>query len=100
MDFSDETPLAMLVAGYPRPMLCRRHWATLNGPWELAADPDDVGVRQRWFAGDHPFTQTVQVPFPTGSESSGVSAGLLVPQAGHHPRGLGGRRRTHFAHQL
>src|SRR5688500_1643621 len=32
-----------LKHGYPRPLLQREAWESLNGPWEFAIDPD-----QRW----------------------------------------------------
>ncbi len=59
---------------YPRPMLCREHWVSLDGTWEFAFDDEDHGVRARWFAqpGAGPFTRRITVPFPPESPASGV----------------------------
>lgn len=56
---------------YPRPQLRRAAWVNLNGEWRFAEDPDDVGIREHWFAGASRFEQVVVVPFPPGSELSG-----------------------------
>ncbi len=66
---------------YPRPMLCRPDWQSLDGPWGFAHDDDDVGRRQRWFdpaAGAH-FTATIEVPFPPESAASGIGAADFHP---------------------
>lgn len=62
--------------GYPRPQLCRPHWSSLNGSWEFEEDPNDIGLDERWFVGGQRFNATIQVPFPPGSERSGL------PEAG------------------
>lgn len=62
-------------AGYPRPQLCRRGWVDLNGPWDFASDEENAGLRERWFepgAEISAFDMTITVPFPPGSELSGV----------------------------
>ena len=72
--------------GYPRPQLCRDGWVSLNGVWEFQADPDDLGLDQRWYlpnglrgaedaalqSGTALFGTTINVPFPPGSELSTV----------------------------
>lgn len=70
----DEDPLhSWSDENYPRPLLFRSAWAPLNGPWEFAADPDNCGLEQAWFAADcEAFAEVIQVPFPPGSPSSGV----------------------------
>jgi beta-galactosidase/beta-glucuronidase len=54
--------------GYPRPMLRRKEWTSLNGEWDFAIDaeghwnnPDDV----EW-------TTTIMVPFAPESRASGI----------------------------
>ncbi len=66
---------------YPRPMLCREAWTSLDGPWQFAHDDAGVGIAQRWFdpASDKPFIQRIEVPFPPESPASGVDA------PGFHP---------------
>ncbi|HLS72244.1 MAG TPA: glycoside hydrolase family 2 TIM barrel-domain containing protein [Actinomycetaceae bacterium] len=61
-------------AGYPRPQLCRPSWLVLDGPWQFAADPEEVGVAMGWHRTDHSFRDEIQVPFPPGSELSGISS--------------------------
>lgn len=78
---------------YPRPQLQRARWADLCGPWDFAADPHDVGLRERWFAlggrgafggsdvvgGEpDPFDRQITVPYPPESPASGVG-GLTGP---------------------
>ena len=66
---------------YPRPMLCREHWVSLDGTWEFAFDDTDEGVAAHWF--DRPstelFTHRIRVPFPPESPAS------LIGDRGIHP---------------
>jgi len=64
---------------YPRPQLCRKRWADLNGEWGFAHDDDDRGFADRWFDKPEPFTRTITVPFPPESALSGVD------EPGFHP---------------
>ena len=57
---------------YPRPLLVREQWLNLNGEWQFEADPDDVGLRERWSAGRSSGARIV-VPYPIESEASGVT---------------------------
>ena len=59
---------------YPRPMLCREHWISLDGEWEFSYDDTDEGVAARWFdqPGPGPFTRQIRVPFPPESPASGI----------------------------
>jgi len=54
--------------GYPRPLLERPEWTSLNGPWEFALDAD-----ARW---ENPaeveWQTTIQVPFSPETPASGV----------------------------
>ena len=58
---------------YPRPDFQRGtsegiDWICLNGTWEFAFDPDDIGEQNEWFApektADSPWTMQIQVPYP------------------------------------
>jgi beta-galactosidase/beta-glucuronidase len=53
---------------YPRPMLVRPDWWSLNGPWEFSLDRDG--------AGDAPgavgFDRTILVPFAPETDASGI----------------------------
>ncbi len=58
---------------YPRPDFQRGtsegiDWICLNGTWEFAFDPEDIGEQQQWFApeitADSPWTLQIQVPYP------------------------------------
>src|SRR5947209_11155385 len=66
---------------YPRPMLCREHWVSLDGTWEFASDDKDQGVRERWFAlpCNGAFNRQITVPFPPESAASGVGDRGIPP---------------------
>ena len=58
---------------YPRPDFQRGtsegiDWLCLNGTWEFAFDPEDIGEQNQWFApektADSPWTTQIQVPYP------------------------------------
>ena len=58
---------------YPRPDFQRGtsegiDWLCLNGTWEFAFDPDNIGEQNQWFAleatADSPWTMQIQVPYP------------------------------------
>ncbi|HET7541970.1 MAG TPA: glycoside hydrolase family 2 TIM barrel-domain containing protein [Polyangiaceae bacterium] len=55
--------------GYPRPLLRRRHWRSLNGSWEFAIDADDTH--------SHPdqveWAGRIEVPFAPETVRSGVA---------------------------
>ena len=59
-------------AEHPRPDFMRADWATLNGRWEFEFDDRDAGLRERWFAGAHPFSKTIVVPYTFQSKLSGI----------------------------
>lgn len=54
--------------GYPRPMLRRTHWESLNGPWEFALDVEGKMVRPEEVA----FDRKIVVPFAPESPASTV----------------------------
>src|SRR5438128_1009638 len=84
---------AVGVHGYPRPMLRRAAWQSLNGPWEFAIDPDGA-----WRApSEVTFSQTIQVPYSPETRRSGIADNGLfracwyrrrfnIPQLGEHDR--------------
>ncbi|MYA71691.1 glycoside hydrolase family 2 [Candidatus Poribacteria bacterium] len=58
---------------YPRPDFQRGtsegiDWICLNGTWEFAFDPDDIGEQNQWYSSestdDSPWTLQIQVPYP------------------------------------
>ena len=58
---------------YPRPDFQRGtsegiDWLCLNGTWEFAFDPEDIGEQNQWFAPEttpnSPWTMQIQVPYP------------------------------------
>ncbi len=56
---------------YPRPILARPNWLNLNGTWEFEPDPDNSGLRDRWFA-ERKLTSQIIVPFTMEAAASGV----------------------------
>jgi beta-galactosidase/beta-glucuronidase len=93
---------------YPRPMLCREHWISLDGEWEFSYDDTDEGVAARWFdqPGPGPFTRQIRVPFPPESAASGIGDRGIHPVVWYRRRipreslleGATGQRRVliHF----
>jgi hypothetical protein len=83
---------------YPRPLLRRDRWSSLDGVWEFGYDDGDVGEREAWFAlprtesegagsavgagaadaaspraaGGGPFGRSITVPFPPEAPASGI----------------------------
>lgn len=57
---------------HPRPDFQRPDWQNLNGAWAFAFDPDDTGLEEAWYDGHQSFDKTIMVPFPWGSELSGL----------------------------
>lgn len=78
---------------YPRPMMCRGDWISLDGTWDFAHDDADAGVAARWFdqpAAD-PFHRSIEVPYPPESPASGIA------ERGFHPVVWYRRRIAHDA---
>jgi beta-galactosidase/beta-glucuronidase len=57
---------------HPRPDRRRDEWHNLNGVWEFAFDPDDVGLAQNWIA-KTALERQIVVPFAPESELSGIN---------------------------
>jgi hypothetical protein len=58
---------------YPRPILVRDGWHSLNGPWLFRVDPDNRGLTETWFDGSWTDAQTITVPFSMESAASGIA---------------------------
>ncbi|MCK4748344.1 MAG: glycoside hydrolase family 2, partial [Bacteroidales bacterium] len=56
---------------HPRPDFQRENWINLNGPWSFSFDSLNIGLDQKWFD-DPAFDLEIMVPFPWGSELSGL----------------------------
>jgi beta-galactosidase/beta-glucuronidase len=59
---------------YPRPMMCREQWLSLDGTWDFAYDDSDVGLAERWYdaSNENVFTERIEVPLPPESPASGI----------------------------
>ncbi len=59
---------------YPRPDFQRDAWSNLNGVWDFAFDPEDVGETEGWFEpAGRALPDSIVVPFPWQSALSGVA---------------------------
>ena len=85
---------------YPRPDFQRGtsegiDWICLNGAWEFAFDPDDIGEQNQWYSSestdDSPWTLQIQVPYPWeslaawGNEEQADNANYLSKNAYLNP---------------
>ena len=81
---------------YPRPTFQRGtsegiDWICLNGAWEFAFDPDDIGKENKWYSNDSPWTLQIQVPYPWeslaawGEEEQADNANYLSKDAYLNP---------------
>ncbi len=85
---------------YPRPDFQRGtsegiDWSCLNGTWEFAFDPDDIGEQNQWYSSastdDSPWTLQIQVPYPWeslaawGEEEQADNANYLSKDAYLNP---------------
>jgi beta-galactosidase/beta-glucuronidase len=57
---------------YPRPILVRDRWQSLNGPWLFRVDPDNRGLTDTWSDGSWTYGQTITVPFSMESAASRI----------------------------
>jgi hypothetical protein len=57
---------------HPRPDFHREQWQNLNGSWDFAFDAGDTGIQEGWAEGGTGFDKTILVPFPWGSNLSGL----------------------------
>ena len=85
---------------YPRPDFQRGtsegiDWICLNGAWEFAFDPDDIGEENQWYSSEStdasPWTLQIQVPYPWeslaawGNEEQADNANYLSKDAYLNP---------------
>ena len=85
---------------YPRPDFQRGtsegiDWICLNGTWEFAFDPDDIGEQNQWYSSestdDSQWTLQIQVPYPWeslaawGDEEQADNANYLSKNAYFNP---------------
>src|SRR5437763_172623 len=56
---------------YPRPLLARREWKSLNGIWQFAFDDAGQGRTAGWSSGKS-FPDRILVPFTFESALSGI----------------------------
>ena len=57
---------------HPRPDFERAQWQNLNGVWQFEFDSLDQGISKKWNEGNTSFAHKINVPFPWGSQLSGV----------------------------
>lgn len=57
---------------HPRPDFERPLWENLNGAWRFAFDPENAGLGESWAERPGVFDRSINVPFPWGSELSGL----------------------------
>jgi hypothetical protein len=57
---------------HPRPDFQRQIWENLNGTWDFKFDPNDIGLKEEWQKKGEKFEKKIIVPFPWGSNLSGV----------------------------
>lgn len=62
------TPAHQGGHGYPRPLLQRDAWTSLNGPWDFALDTDGAWT----LPAQVEWNRTIEVPFAPETERSGV----------------------------
>ncbi len=82
---------------YPRPMMVRKDWQSLNGMWQFAFDDEAKGKEAGWMSGKD-LPQNILVPFTFEAALSGIGKGkeihehvwyrrmFTVPKAWHHKR--------------
>ncbi|MFF3148019.1 glycoside hydrolase family 2, partial [Streptomyces sp. NPDC057927] len=66
---------------YPRPILRRERWHSLDGVWEFGYDDAGEGERDAWFSEEATgaFDREITVPFPPEALASGI--GETAPHA-------------------
>ncbi|WP_234435868.1 glycoside hydrolase family 2 protein [Streptomyces sp. NRRL S-813] len=66
---------------YPRPILRRERWHSLDGVWEFGYDDADEGERAAWFTEGltGAFDREITVPYPPEAPASGI--GETAPHA-------------------
>src|SRR5436309_15963679 len=63
---------------YPRPILRRERWSSLNGRWRFGFDDNNLGLAAAWHKTEiasepeSPFNLEINVPFAYQSKLSGI----------------------------
>ncbi|MFF4896052.1 glycoside hydrolase family 2 protein [Streptomyces sp. NPDC001068] len=96
---------------YPRPILRRERWHSLDGTWEFGYDDAREGEREAWFSEPggggsdrEPFDREITVPFPPEAPASGIGETAPHPVVWYRRRiphdvlavGDGHRSLVHF----
>ncbi len=68
---------------YPRPILKRPRWLNLNGQWNFKADPNDVGLREHWYAATT-LPERITLPFTPEAAASGINDQNPAPVLWYH----------------
>jgi XTP/dITP diphosphohydrolase len=78
-------PVPAAPQGHPWPDRARERFLSLDGEWEYAADPEDLGQAAGWFNLSAPqvFTRTIRVPYPPEAPLAFVDA--AHPAGGAEP---------------
>jgi beta-galactosidase/beta-glucuronidase len=61
-----------LREAHPRPQFVREDWVDLTGTWAFAGDPEEAGLRERWFDEAGRIDGEIVVPYPPESPASGI----------------------------
>ncbi|MCF8227150.1 MAG: glycoside hydrolase family 2 [Bacteroidales bacterium] len=69
---SETTCQQIPLPEHPRPDLQRDQWQNLNGKWDFNFDHENIGIDEGWFKGNVAFEKQIMVPFPWGSNLSGL----------------------------
>lgn len=62
---------------YPRPLMVRKEWQSLNGLWQFAFDDAEKGASLGWKSG-HDLPERILVPFTFEAALSGIGKGKEV----------------------
>ena len=62
---------------YPRPMMVRKEWQSLNGIWQFAFDDNNTGSSAGWNSG-RDFQDRILVPFTFEAALSGIGKGKEI----------------------
>lgn len=71
------------IPDYPRPMLQRANWTSLDGEWEFAFDDSNEGMKHRWQRG-FKMQHMIQVPFTYETKLSGIHEETFHPVVWYH----------------
>ena len=70
---SDSSEACLPRPEYPRPILARDDWQSLNGRWSFRVDEDNRGLADHWFKAAWDDAGTIIVPFSMESVASGMA---------------------------